>query len=132
MSKLYLPIEVEGNQTFSIKQYAEMKSLTRQAVYYHIERYLRRSSEPGSSIRNLEVYIEERDEVVYVHNLRENKREGFFMTFSPLSGELRKEIKKSRGQRGPDKMSRRLNQASLLNLLPLRLKNKQVNLKKSS
>jgi len=127
MSRLYFSKIIEGNQALSIQQYAERSDLTRQAVYYHIERYIRRSNEFISSIRNLEVYIEEKDETIYIHKLRKNKREGFFMTFKPISGTLKKEIKRNRGQRGPDKMSRKLNEISLLNLFPLKLKiSKQI------
>lgn len=117
MSKLYFPTEIEGSQAFSIKQYAEGRGLTRQAVYFHIERYMKRSSEPTDSVRNLEVYIEEKKEFIYVHNLRLNNREGWCITFNPISGDLRKEIKDEKwGKRGPDKVPRRVNRKCILNL----------------
>ena len=118
MSKLYLPQEIEGNQVFSVKQYAEGRDLTRQAIYFHIGRYLERSKEKDrNSIRNLEVYIEERNERVYVHNLHLNRREGWCITFNPISGDLRKEIKDEKwGKRGPDKVPRRFNRRCILNL----------------
>ena len=105
-------------ELLTIGEYSERKKITRQAVYSHIEDYLKTIplKMRRMSIRNLELIIS--GETVYAS---QGSYGLWYITEKPFPGEEITSFKKrTSGKRGPDKKPRMLNERSLLNLLPFK------------